>query len=151
MSSIVKEDVDGIIVTANNGHKPTADVAIMRSLIHYKLINETAYHFETSEELCIVLESARINQTRIRLHYGDIYTGEDWDDVESGIVYRTADDIKLPKLYLGINTVGGSPILDHRIVKISAYGGQILYKHFAYFMSRTPKKTKRQRKFSNVN
>lgn len=99
--------------------------------IRYKKINGTAYHLETLDMVCHILEDSRINYRRIRIKYGDPVTGLDWDDSDAGIVYRSGVLVELPRLSRN-NGLGSPPILDNNIVKIFSRNGKILYKHSYY-------------------
>ena len=68
--------------------------------IKYKIVNGTAYHFETDDKIVAVLESARINRTRIQIFYGDVITGRDWNESydTKGYVGRSTGTIQIPIL-----------------------------------------------------
>lgn len=103
--------------------------------IEYKIINGTAYHKETSDEVVRVLESARNNHTRIKLYYGDVETGRDWNELydTTGTIGRSTGSIKIPLLIRTERSLGGGGILDHCIVKIKdTKTGRVLYQNPKY-------------------
>ena len=101
-------------------------------------INETWYHDETPVEIANVLETCRLNKTRIKFRYG--YTtgpqaGQDWGDsvYMCGYVSRSCGTMKVPIVLYNTRTRGGPSILDHCIIQIqTARGGKVLYQHPAY-------------------
>lgn len=92
----------------------------------YKLIEDgndlpIAYHIETPDELVTVLEHLRKNKTRIKLHYGDVKTGKDWNeenDVMGTIGLTRGHKARFPILLNNARSMGGGTILDHCIIKI---------------------------------
>jgi hypothetical protein len=88
----------------------------------YKVANGTHYHLDTPDELVAILENARLNGTRLRLHYGDTATGQDWGDIHDvlGTLGRSCGPVKAPILLANSRSSGGGAILDHCIVKLSA-------------------------------
>lgn len=104
----------------NNGNK-----------IKYKVLNGTAYHEETSNEIVLILERMLEEGKRLRLFYGDAKTGEAWPEEFDvvGKLGRTGGAIKIPILLrTRISTAGGG-ILDHCIVGIKVIGKGFIYKH----------------------
>lgn len=101
----------------------------------YKLIEDTgdlpiAYHNETPEDVILVLERIRKNRQRVKLHYGDIATGKDWNeenDVTGYISLSKGYQARFPILVFNDRSMGGSSVLDHRIVKIKSTSGDVLY------------------------
>lgn len=103
----------------NNGHKTT-----------YKIYaSGTAYHIETPDRVCEILESARINRNRIQIYYGDVKTGKNWNQEYDtrGTIGRSTGTVKIPLLIKTSRSYGGGAILDHCIVKIRGKHG-IIYK-----------------------
>lgn len=90
----------------------------------------TYYHIETPNEIIKILENARINKIRIRLHYGDVKTGKDWNEKYNvtGTLGRSMGPVKMPILLYNKRSISGPAILDHCIVRIvTAEGKQKLY------------------------
>ena len=75
--------------------------------------------------------------TRIRIHYGDTETGQDWGDVYDVAGYVSQSTGREPILLLVNNSrsMGGSPILLDNIVRVRSAarrdGGDI-YRHPTY-------------------
>lgn len=97
----------------------------------------TAYHEETSSEVCQILEQYRGNQKRLKIYYGDHATGRDWNEEHgtAGYIGRSTGKIKVPLLLYNSKSKGGGSIPDHSIVKIK-YGTRVLYQTKNY---QTPK------------
>ena len=96
----------------------------------YKEVNGTSYQKDTSDEVISVLEKCRRYETRIILDYGDTETGRSWNEVYdiTGYVSRSSGDIKIPILVYNKRSMGGKPILDRCIIKISeSRGKRVLY------------------------
>lgn len=92
------------------------------NVIHYKVVNGTAYHEETPDAVVNILENARNSgrETRLRFALGDTETGEDWNEIydTTGYIGRSTGTIKIPLLIAKVTSYGGPAILDHCIVKI---------------------------------
>ena len=114
-----------VTINHNNGHSTT-----------YKITDSgTAYHIDTPEKVVSVLETARINQTRVKIYYGDKETGRDWHEEHdtTGRISRSTGTVKIPLIIHNNKSIGGPSILDHRIVKIKRLSdGYILYQHPNY-------------------
>lgn len=107
------------------------------TIIKYKIVNGTAYHINTPDTIINIMEKARENRTRLRFHWGNVETGEDWGDIYdvTGYIGRSTGSIKIPLLVHNSRSMGGGAILDHCIVKITtSKGKQTLYKHPNYFI-----------------
>jgi hypothetical protein len=82
-----------------------------------------------------LLEKLRRERTRVRFHWGDMETGEDWmedHDVE-GRIGETTGVKAIPILVHNNRSLGGTPILTHCIVKIeTTQGNRVLYQHPLY-------------------
>lgn len=101
-------------------------------------VNGTTYHDETEPEIVAILERLRSNQTRVRFHWGDVKTGEDWGDEYDvkGRIGRSTGTSKIPILLYNTSSNGGGAILDHCIVKISETRGvRLIYQHPNYHLS----------------
>ena len=100
-----------------------------------KTLNGTSYHDETSDEMMLLLESIRASRVRVRFHWGNVETGQDWGDKYdvAGTLSRSMGPKKIPILIHNSRSTGGGAILDHCIVKITeTKGGKILYQHPKY-------------------
>lgn len=115
-----------LIIDHKNGHSTT-----------YQLIEDgqnlpLAYHAETNKRVIDTLEYCRKNRIRVRLHYGDIETGRDWNeenDVTGYIGLSKGYEARFPILVYNERSYGGGSILDHCIIKICAANGKrVLYK-----------------------
>lgn len=110
-----------------NGHKTT-----------YKIWpSGTAYHIETPDRVCEILENARTSGNRIQIYYGDKETGRDWHEEQDtrGTIGRSSGTVKIPLLIATSRSHGGGAILDHCIIKIrNKYG--LIYQHENYKQSK---------------
>jgi hypothetical protein len=101
----------------------------------YKIINETSFDTRTQDEVIGVLETARLNRTRLHISLGDSASGRDWlEECETyGYVGRSLGPTKVPLMIANSRSLGGGAILDHCIVRIrESAGGQVLYQHPKY-------------------
>jgi hypothetical protein len=106
----------------------------------YKIVNGTSYDERTPDEVIQVLESARLNRTRLHISLGETdndrgQLGRDWlESFEThGYIGRSMGPIKVSLLVANRRSTGGGAILDHCIVRIRASaGGRELYKHPQY-------------------
>jgi hypothetical protein len=105
---------------------------------NYNVVNGTSYDTRTPDEVVRVLESARLDRTRLHVSLG--YTdgpkvGRDWlegYDVH-GYIGRSMGPIKIPLLIPNRASWGGGGLLDHCIVRIRrSAGGHVLYRHPNY-------------------
>ena len=103
--------------------------------ISYQVVNGTAYHVETCQEVIDQLERAMRNKSRIRVFYGDSETGKDWleENDTIGTVGRSTGSIKIPLLLKNSSSYGGGAILDHCIVRITVDKWQV-YQHENYHL-----------------
>ena len=92
------------------------------NIIKYKVLNGTAYHEDTPDEVVRILDDALATHrtTRLRFCFGDTETGRDWGEVHdtTGYIGRSTGSIKIPLLIDTINSSGGGGLLDHCIVRI---------------------------------
>lgn len=87
--------------------------------IKYKLFGDgTAYHIETPELLCAVLQSVRSCRQRVKITLGDTKTGREWGDIETGYIGRSTGNIKVPLIIHNARSIGGGALLDHCILKV---------------------------------
>lgn len=102
----------------------------------YQLIAEDhdlpiAYHADTKQEIIQVLERCRQNNIRIRIFYGDVATGKDWQDIHLNKGYiglSRGNEARFPILLYNARSMGGCSLLDHCIVKImESKGSRVLY------------------------
>ena len=101
----------------------------------YKEYNGTFYSRDTSCSMILCLERIKRNKTRVRFHWGDVQTGEDWgDDYDVvGTIGRSTGPKKIPILLYNARSTGGTGILAHCIVKIVTMKGKhVLYEHPKY-------------------
>ncbi len=95
-------------------------------------INNTHYHEETSPDMITVLESVRQLSTRVRIYYGDVNTGQCWNEEHDvlGYIGRSTGTVKIPLMIYNTRSLGGPGLLGHCILKIKASKtGQVLYQH----------------------
>lgn len=86
--------------------------------LKYAEITGTHYKNETPVTVCDILEESRISLHRIKIHYGNVETGEAWGDVVTCHVGRSTGIIKIPLEIQNMHSLGGGAILDNCIVKI---------------------------------
>ena len=101
----------------------------------YQERNGTSYNVKTADSMVGLLEAIRLEHARVRFHWGDTTTGQDWGDVYDvcGTISRSTGPIKIPILIHNRRSLGGGAILDHCIVKITTTRGkQVLYQHPNY-------------------
>ena len=104
----------------------------------YKVSNGTWYNIETEDKIVSILENIRISGKRVRFHWGNAKTGEDWGDVYdvAGTIGRSTGEIKIPLLINNKRSMGGGGILTHCIVKITTTSNvkKVIYQHPKYYM-----------------
>lgn len=106
----------------------------------YQIINGTFYDTRTPDEVIRVLESARLNRTRLHISLGETDNdrgkiGRDWlEEFEThGYIGRSMGPVKVPLLLSNSRSIGGGAILDHCIVRIrTSAGGRVLWQHPQY-------------------
>ena len=124
----------------------------------YQVINGTAYHKDTPEEVISWLETSRERKQRIRIFYGDRKTGRDWKEEcdTMGYIGRSTGRIKIPILLHNSRSTGGTAVLDHCIVKITTVGSDnkphTVYQHKNYHLcnKRTIKKMEKDHPYSVI-
>jgi hypothetical protein len=92
------------------------------------------YDDRTPKNVMDILECARIGGKRVRLYYGDAYTGKDWHEEHDvcGTLSTSTGPVRVPILLANNHSRGGGHILDHCIVKIK-HGQRVLWQHAKYF------------------
>ena len=87
----------------------------------YQTKNGTSYDQRVPKEMVELLEDIRINKIRVRFHWGEAATGEDWGDCYDveGTLGRSTGTSKVPLLINNSRSLGGGAILGHCIVKIT--------------------------------
>jgi hypothetical protein len=87
--------------------------------IDYKIVNGTAYHLQTPDELVRILELCRAGRTRVEFEYGDDLTGKLWGDIERGTIGRSTGNLQFPLVIKTKRSTGGCGLLDNCIVKLT--------------------------------
>ena len=83
------------------------------------IIDGTTYSNDTPKEVIDILERARRNKWRLRIHLGDPKTGKPWGDVETGYISRSMGPaMKIPLVIHNKQSTGAPGLLDNRIVCI---------------------------------
>ena len=102
----------------------------------YKVADGTYYNPDTPDEIVELLEYLRRTKTRVRFYWGDPETGKDWGGEYgvTGTVSRSTGSIKIPILVHNKRSLGGTSILDNRIVRVAISSGckANLYIHPTY-------------------
>lgn len=102
----------------------------------YKTTDDgTHYPATVPDELIQVLESARLNEKRVRLFYGDPKTGIDFLEQHDiiGRIGRTGGIVKSPILLMRENSSGGPLIPVDIVLKVTdAKTKKVLYQHPLY-------------------
>lgn len=99
-----------------------------------RLIHGTTYHEKTSQQILEILENLRKSRKLVRIFYGNVETGQAWQEENSvGVVSRSGGTVKIPIL-VPENDIGGGAISSDCIVKIveltSAYKTRkVVYQH----------------------
>lgn len=105
---------------------------------NYRVVNGTSYDERTPPEVVRVLESARLNRTRLHISLGETgdergRLGQDWlDENGYGRIGRSTGSIKIPLLIHNRRSLGGPGLLDHCIVRICTSNGRVLWQHEKY-------------------
>lgn len=86
----------------------------------YKEVNGTWFHIETPEAICNVLNNYMHTGKRLKIYFGDIETGRDWNEEHdtTGTISKSGGSVKVPLLISTSRSSGGGAILDHCILKI---------------------------------
>src|SRR5687768_7388918 len=95
---------------------------LVKRRFKYKKVyqDNVIYHAEVDDRVIQILEEARIERTRLRVYYGDILTGEDWDEIYgvTGYIGMSTGEEPIPLLVYNSRSYGGGALLDDAIVKI---------------------------------
>ena len=87
----------------------------------YKEVDGMYFHEQTSESVCRILVRANRDQkSRIRIFYGDVKTGEAWNEEYDvlGFIGKSTGSIQIPLMLKSSRSEGGPAVLDHCIVRI---------------------------------
>lgn len=101
----------------------------------YKVCNGTYYNLDTDDAMVKRLENIRQSGQRVRFHWGDTATGEDWGERYDvmGTIGRSTGPVKVPLLIRTRRSTGGIHLLDNCIVKITtSVGKHVIYQHPQY-------------------
>ena len=104
-----------------------------KKTIQWKVYGGLAFDHRTPQNIMDIIIKLRADGMRVRFHWGDQDTGEDWGDTYDveGRVYASA--ARVPILVHNNRSQGGCSILTHRIVKIeTTRDKRILYQHPLY-------------------
>lgn len=92
----------------------------------------------TNPEVVKALEAARTNRIRVRLHFGNTETGEDWMDTHdvAGYIGHSTGTVKTPIIVANLRSMGGPAISTECVIRIrpTAGGGEDLYRHPRYHL-----------------
>ncbi len=99
---------------------------------------ETLYPVDTSNMVFAALEDAAHADVRVKISYGDPITGRDWQETfeTTGYVHRTYG-AHVALLVHNARSMGGSPIMSDRIVRIASThkGGRVFHQHSNYHLT----------------
>lgn len=96
----------------------------------YKVTESDTYYSEgTKNEVIDILERARYRGQRVKLYYGDIETGRNWNEEHDtiGTIGRSTGKVKIPLLIATKRSTVGGAILTDCIIAIKE-GKNVLYK-----------------------
>jgi predicted outer membrane repeat protein len=107
----------------------------------YKEYNGTSYNVKTPEFMVKILDRIYRQQIRVRFHWGNMQTGEDWGDVYdvSGRIGRSTGIYKVPLLIHNKGSTGGGAISTDSIVMIryaNKKDGGVIWKHPNYHVKK---------------
>jgi hypothetical protein len=91
--------------------------------------SNTYYSEGTRNDVIDILERARYRGQRIKLFYGDIKTGRNWNEEHYtvGTIGKSTGTVKIPLLIATKRSMGGGAILTDCIIAIKE-GKNVLYK-----------------------
>jgi hypothetical protein len=80
----------------------------------------TQFHETTGKQVQNILEQARESRSRLRIWYGDVKTGQAWDEEHDVVCYigRSTGEKPIPLSIYNERSLGGGGILDHCIIRI---------------------------------
>lgn len=91
----------------------------------------TRYDGRTPSDLIALLEKVRMSRQRVRVVYGNVFTGEAWDDMyERGTIGRSMgrDGTGIPLLVKTSRSMGGEALTTQSILRVhESAGGKVLY------------------------
>jgi len=97
---------------------------------NYKVSNAGFFYSEkTNDKVINVLDNAYLNKKRVKLFYGDIETGKNWNEENDtfGTIGKSTGIVQIPLLIKTTRSYGGGAILTDCIIGIKE-GKNILYK-----------------------
>jgi hypothetical protein len=102
--------------------------------LHYKINNGTYYSANYPDELVDTLEYHRQRQTRLRFYYGDLETGEDWEEHydTQGRIGRSTGGKPIPILLYNSRSIGGVALFSSIVKLETSKDKQLLWKHPKY-------------------
>jgi hypothetical protein len=119
--------------------------------VYYKVLNDTYYDYAIKlksgelnkrdeaefEKLIKALETARLENLRVRIWLGDPKVGEAWNEEYNviGQVGRSGGSIKIPILMSNSRSMGGSAILTRCVLRIdNIKTHRTIYKHSKFYV-----------------
>lgn len=93
-------------------------------------LTELCYDINTPDNLCNTIDSLLTNRKRVVLNYGNVETGESWNEIHDikGRIGRSTGIIKIPLLVYNTRSLGGGAVLDKAIIEIKeSVGGRVIY------------------------
>ncbi|MFQ5570372.1 MAG: hypothetical protein ACE5G0_11895 [Rhodothermales bacterium] len=94
----------------------------------YQIYRDIYYHQTTPEDLVRLLDQLREKYTHVRIHYGDLETGEE-TSLSDGYVSRSSGSPRIP-LLVQLGEDDSAIVLDHRILQIDDLDHDlVLYRH----------------------
>lgn len=93
----------------------------------YILVNGISYNDNTNSKVIEILEICRKNKTRIVIDYGNVDSGESWNETYDiqGSVGNSSGGIKVPLLIKTNRSIGGGEIMTDCIIGIKTSIGKI--------------------------
>lgn len=110
-----------------------------KETIHWVVVGGLSFDSRTPKHMIELLIKLRADGTRVRFHWGDQDTGEDWGEIHDveGRVYASTGPKRVPILVHSNRSHGGTAMLTNCIVKVEATrGNRVLYQHPFYHVNR---------------